>query len=167
MAMCGRGKGESVPDCYGCRRNITFLSAVCFILLPLLLFFLRESREPSYSCSFILSYLILRLCRHHVIYVFLYPRTISSCPFLSLSLGLSCINLLFTSFFFPLYPHRDFQLALACCNPPRSLRFLFLTLTIPYFSASVLSMFVFSAHTLKFSMSRISQLWTVAAPARS
>ena len=64
---------------------------------------------------------------------------------LSLYLGLSCIN----PFFFPSFllpPHRDFQLALACCSPFTRCVFLFLTLTILYFSASVYQC-LFSVHT--------------------
>jgi hypothetical protein len=132
--------------------------AISLLLLPPFFYFysfLRDSCEPS-------SFLEARSCLTphlaslpaiHVIYVFLYPRTISSCRFLTLSV---CRTSIF--FFFSFLPQWRFPTSACLLQSPRSFRFLFLfspffffflTLTILYFSASVLSMFVFSAHMLK------------------
>ena len=127
------------------RRNIYHSLGQPF-LPPSFFFCLPDSREPSFlaasSSPTVLHLASLSHPRYICIPVLAYHLVLPVPLFLPRSV-------VHQSFFFPSFfpPHRDFQLALACCSPFTRcvFFFLFLTLTILYFSASV-SMFVFSAH---------------------
>ena len=112
--------------CHGYRSDI-YRSLGQPFLPPSFFFCLPDSREPSFLTAPSPPTLLHLASLPFTLYMYPVPAYHLVLPVpLSLYLGLSCINPVFS--LFP--PHRDFQLALACCSPfTRCVSFFFLSYT--------------------------------------